>query len=63
MDILIAGLVLIVIAIFEPGNVEINEHCLATLKGQTEDTFDSRKQCWDYYHQYRDGIPNTAANL
>tara|TARA_B100000131_G_scaffold221919_1_gene213493 strand:+ start:5346 stop:5525 length:180 start_codon:yes stop_codon:yes gene_type:complete len=57
METLIVGLVLFVVAIFEPGNVEINDYCRASLEGKTEETFGSRKECWDEYNQYRDAIP------
>ena len=41
--------------IFEPGNQKINAYCKqAVIDGE----FDSRKLCWDYYHEYRDDIPD-----
>ena len=55
MDIALAVLVIITVFIFEPGNEKINAYCKqAVIDGE----FYSRKLCWDYYHEYRDDIPD-----
>ena len=57
MDILVALAVLVVTAVYEPGNKKINDYCRKATEGKTEETFDSRIDCWKYYKNYRDEIP------
>jgi hypothetical protein len=40
-----------------PGNEKINNYCKKAVAGETEESFSSRKDCWDSYHEYRDEIP------
>ena len=58
MDILLAASLLLTLFIFEPGNEKINNYCRASLAGETEEVFTSRKECWDYYDDFREDIPN-----
>jgi len=58
MDIALAVGFLLTLFIFEPGNEKINAYCKASLAGETEEVFKSRKECWDYYNDYREDIPD-----
>mgnify|MGYP000257910347 CR=1 FL=1 len=58
MDVLLGAVFILVLFIFEPGNEKINTYCRASLAGDTEEKFSSRKECWDKYHEYRDEIPS-----
>jgi hypothetical protein len=58
MDIALAVGFLLTLFIFEPGNEKINAYCKASLAGETEEVFTSRKDCWDYYDDFREDIPN-----
>ena len=58
MDIALAVGFLLTLFIFEPGNEKINAYCKASLAGETEEVFKSRKECWDYYDDFREDIPN-----
>lgn len=51
MDIFISALIVGVLLIFEPGNKELNEYCS---KAVEDKTFQTRKECWDYYKDERD---------
>ena len=51
MDIFISALIVGVLLIFEPGNKELNEYCS---KAVEDSTFQTRKECWDYYKDERD---------
>jgi len=57
MDIALAVAFGLVLFFFEPGNVEINSYCKKAVAGEAKETFASRKECWDYYHEYREDIP------
>ena len=50
-------LIVILLAVFTPGNTKINEYCSHALEGNTSETFENRAECWNYYHEYRDEIP------
>jgi len=57
MDIILVTAFLLTLFIFEPGNEKINNYCRASLAGETEEVFTSRKECWDHYDDYREDIP------
>jgi len=57
MDIILVTSFLLTLFIFEPGNEKINNYCRASLAGETEEVFTSRKDCWDHYDDYREDIP------
>tara|TARA_R100000742_G_C4279678_1_gene105250 strand:+ start:11626 stop:11808 length:183 start_codon:yes stop_codon:yes gene_type:complete len=56
MDVVVPLVLVIVTFIFEPGNKKINTYCEYAVE-ETEE-FTSRKECWDYYKDYRDDIPD-----
>lgn len=58
MDFIPILIIIALVAIFEPGNEEINDYCRNAV---AEGEFDSRIECWNEYHQFRDEIPNIAA--
>tara|TARA_R110002074_G_scaffold123683_1_gene259408 strand:- start:25411 stop:25674 length:264 start_codon:yes stop_codon:yes gene_type:complete len=66
VDILLPVVLAIVTFIYEPGNEKINDYCRAAVAGDqlgldgeplTTETFSSRKECWDYYDDFREDIP------
>ena len=57
MDIALSVIFGLVLLVFEPGNGKINSYCKKAVAEETEESFSSRKNCWDHYHEYRDEIP------
>jgi|TARA_B110000908_G_C10227085_1_gene438532 hypothetical protein len=55
MDVGIALIAMLVVFILEPGNEKINAYCTYAIE---TNEFESRKLCWDYYHEYREDIPD-----
>jgi len=50
----VVGIILVLTLIYEPGNVEINNYCKYAVE---QEEFDSRVECWNTYHEFRDDIP------
>jgi hypothetical protein len=54
MEILLPLSLIIATIIYEPGNVKINNFCREAV---SVGIYETRKECWDEYHEYRDEIP------
>ena len=59
MDALLILVIVVLTAIYGPGNEKINDYCRKAVAGETEETFDSRIDCWKQYKDYRDAIPSS----
>lgn len=55
MDFVAPVVLLVLTLVYSPGNADINAYCKTAVEEFEE--FTSQKECWDYYKDYRDGIP------
>jgi hypothetical protein len=55
MDVVLVVGFFLTLLVFEPGNEKINAYCKQAV---IDKEFESRKLCWDYYHEYREDIPD-----
>ena len=55
MDVVLVVGFFLTLLVFEPGNEKINTYCKQAV---IDKEFESRKLCWDYYHEYREDIPD-----
>jgi len=54
MDVALVVVFFLTLFVFEPGNKKINAYCKQAV---IDEEFTSRKNCWDYYTDFREDIP------
>jgi len=56
VDLVVRIILVVLTIVYQPGNENINAYCKHAVEEAEE--FTNRKECWDYYKDYRDEIPS-----